>query len=547
MQSVPVDNQKSPGEPGKHREETIAKRAVVGAVWTISTSLGSRIVGTVGTFLVLRFISPEAYGDFSQASVVVLTAFVISNCGLSQYIVSKPKEGREAAFHATFYFMLLGAIAIGGVVLLEGPIGDLIHTPGIVEYVPGLALTAMFERFATVQDRILVRDMRFQAVGLLRSLGDVIFAVLSVALAWAGWGGAALVWASIARAGVRMVALFFVTPLKEWLSPCRITWQRTRDIFGFGLPMSVATLAGFGSRRWDNILIGRHFGSRVVGFYNVAYNLADVPATQIGETIGDVLVPSFAQMDSNEQRKRALLISMRFLILIVAPLAIGLGVIAPTLVEATFKPEWKPVAPMLIVLSVLSVVRPIGWIGSSYLQVRNKPRAIMVLEVTKTISLLALIVIFQNLYRIANVVGMPWLTPLFMLKSYAWLYACGAVGVAFAANSLGFMWVIKRVDNLSLRTQILPLLPPILACIPMVVAIVAVRHGLLAYSLAKSIRLCIELLVGAIVFVPSALLIAPATSRDLLGLLREALLRRRRRNSMAPPPDAGEVAGPPSG
>jgi len=525
LQSVPVDSKSASAEE-RQKPGALARRAVLGAVWTIATSVGSRAVGLIGTLLITRFLDPDVYGEASLAAVVVLTAFVISTCGLSQYIVSKPNEGRAAVFHATFYFLLLGAVALGLTVLLRGPISRLIHAPGIALYIPGLALAMMLERVATVQDRILVRDMRFRAVGLQRSLGDIVYAVLSVSLAWAGLGGAALIWAAIARSVVRVVSLSATTPRREWFEPCRITWKRTRDLFAFGLPMSIAALAGFGSRRWDNLVIGRHFGKGVAGIYNLAYNLADIPATQIGETIGDVLVPSFAQMDSDERRRKALLLSMRILVLIVAPLALGLGAIAPTLVSTFFDERWSRVANMLLVLSVLSVVRPIGWIGSSYLQVKNKPRAIMVLEVTMTVGLLSLIMLFQNLYRITEHLGLYSLSSALELRRYAPLWACGAVGLAFTLNSLGFMAVIRRVDGLSLRTQIVPLLPPLVACAPMVLAVLGIRHAMAGSALPIGLKLAAEMLAGGLTFVPSALLLAPSSSRDLLTLLKNA--RRRR-------------------
>src|SRR5262249_54452961 len=161
------------------------------------------------------------------------------------------------------------------------------------------------------------------------------------------------------------------TPLREWFTPCKLSWQRTRDMFVFGWPISIAAICDVGSRRWDNALISHRFGAGTAGIYNYAYNLADIPATQIGETIGDVLAPAFAEMASNERRKRGLLLAMRMLILLVAPMALGLAAIAPTLVKTLFDARWQPVAPMLVVLSILSVARPIGWIGASYLQVRN--------------------------------------------------------------------------------------------------------------------------------------------------------------------------------
>ena len=149
--------------------------------------------------------------------------------------------------------------------------------------------------------------MRFRSVGLIRSLGEVIYSVVSVALAALGqgrwWGGGnAVVIASVARSGARLVVLSATTPWREWIEPCRITWAKTRDLFSFGLPMSVATLAGFGSRKWDNLVISERFGQGPAGIYNLAYNLADIPASQIGETIGDVLVPSFAKMETEERR-----------------------------------------------------------------------------------------------------------------------------------------------------------------------------------------------------------------------------------------------------
>lgn len=499
-----ISSERTPSNAGS----ALARKATLGAVWTISTSVGARTIGLAGTLLLTKFIAPDVYGEVSLAAVIIQTAHAVSSCGLSQYLVSRPHEGRDAVFHATFYFTLLGVIALGVAVALRDPLGALIGAPGMARYIPGLALAGLLERVGTVQDRILVRDMRFREVGLLRSLGEIAYAVVTVGLAWAGWGAVAVVWGSIVRSAVRLVSLSLITPRREWLSPSRITLARTRELFAFGLPMSVGALAGFGSRRWDNLVFSGLFGEGTAGLYNLAYNLADIPATQIGETIGDVLVPSFAQMDSETRRRAALLRSMRLLILIVAPLALGLGVIAPTLTRALFDPRWAEVAPMLTLLSALSVVRPIGWIGASYLQVKNRPREIMWLEITRTCGLLAAIALLGRL-------GPLW--------------ACAAVGLAFAVGSFGYFWVIRRIDGLTLREQILPLLPPVLACAPMVFAVIAARRGLIALGGASdAVGLATELLAGALVFIPSALALAPAASRDLLALLRTALSRRGR-------------------
>jgi PST family polysaccharide transporter len=503
---------------------SLLSRAARGAFWTVLTSGAARAVGLAGTLLLTRFLDPREYGEISLAAVVILTAHTVSNCGLSQYLVSRPEAGRAAAFHATFYFTLLGLVALGVALLAGGPIGAFIHAPGIVRFLPGLAFATLLERVATVPDRIQVRDMRFGSVGLIRSGGELVYTAVSVTLAATGqgepWGGGnAVVIASVARSGVRLVALAATTSWREWAEPCRITWARTRDLFAFGLPMSIATLAGFGSRKWDNLVFSYHFGQGAAGLYNLAYNLADIPAAQIGETIGDVLVPSFAKMDTEARRRRALLLAMRQMTLLVAPLAFGLGAVAP-LLGALFDPRWAAMDLMLLLLSVLSVVRPIGWIGSSYLQVKNMPRTIMILECGKPLALVALMHLFATYGpRLAG----PALLGRLGTGEH---WACAAVGVVFALNTLSYMVVFRRTDGLSLRVQLRAVAPPVLACVPMVAVVVAARAPLASLGLGALGRLLAAVGLGAAVFVPAAFLLAPAAARELLGLFRAALRGR---------------------
>src|SRR6185436_9384045 len=107
---------------------------------------------------------------------------------------------------------------------------------------------------------------------------------------------------------------------------------------------------------------------------------------QVGEQIGDVLLPSFARLEPS-RRPDALVRSMALLSLSVFPLAIGLGAVAPTLVRAVFDARWRPLAPMLVLLSALSVTRPIGWMVASYLQALHRPRLITWLEAFKVVIL----------------------------------------------------------------------------------------------------------------------------------------------------------------
>ncbi len=514
----------------------IVGRAVRGAFWMVFTSMGARVIGIVGTLAVTHYLSPAEYGEVSLAALVMFTASTAANCGLGQYIVSKPKADLGDVFQGLFWFFGLGLLFTALALVFEGPIGGLIAAPAMGRLLPGLAIASVLDRVVIVLDRVQLRDMQFRRVGVLRALGELVYTSVSLGLAAraAGTpfgGGMALVYGTLARAAVRLVALGVVTALATWWRPTRITWARTREFFQFGLPMWIVTLAGFGASKFDNFVFSHHFGPHNAGYYNLAYNFADLPASLVSEQVGDVLVPSFAHMKNDDERRHALLLSLRMLTLICAPLCAGLAMVAPTLVKLTFTDDYvEGVYRILRVLTMFGIARTIVWIGNSYLQVRNQQRVIMVLETARMVGIVVFMHAFVLMGR--SVSGRP----------YAHLWACASVLVVFSLSAFSYMVYIRKLDGISLVNQILPLLPPILACVPMVLAIYGERHLMLRLGVFPTPldthsnlerlmvfgpRLVVEILVGAVAFVPSALVVAPSASREFIAVVRDALARRR--------------------
>jgi PST family polysaccharide transporter len=498
---------------------SIAVRAVSGALWSISTSVGARVIGLVGTLVLTRFLSEAQFGEVAVAQVVVLTVSMFTGLGLGQYIVAHPKAARATIFHASALYIGIGLVTLLAAVALRVPLGAWLGAPGMREFLPGLAVSVALERLAFMPERVLVREMRFRVVSIERSLGELAYTAGTVGFAAAGWGGMSVVMGSLARGVLRAAICLWVVPRRDWaeVHPFRMTtW---REVLGFGLPLSVGNWAGFAAQQWDNLLMARLFGPGVLGHYKLAYNLADIPATHVGEQIGDVLLPSFGKM-APKDRRGALARAMSLIGLVVYPLALGLGAVSDTVVATLLDPRWRGVAPMLTLLSALSVARPVGWIVASYLQSQHRARAIMVLEIFKVSAILL------------GMLGLGQLGP---------LWACTAVGVGFGAHALASVFLVRRYDAIPARSLLLPLLPPFVACIPMVGAVLGVRWAQATLGVtAPTVRLAAELLTGAVVYVPSAFLFAPGPAQELLGLIRRVLKRRRQRGNRpsTPPPSS---------
>jgi PST family polysaccharide transporter len=464
--------------------------------------MGSLAIGLVGTLVITRFIAPAEYGEVAVAAVLGMTANQFSTIGWGQYLVSRPDAPRSIAFHVTVFHLVLGLLALVLLLLAGRQLGPWLDAPGMARYLPGLALGIACDRVAFVPERLLVRELRFGRLSAARTAGDLTHTAVSIGSAALGLGGWAIVLGNIARSLVRLCIYVSSVEPGAWLTRCPINWRETRELLAFGVPMSLGALCEFATRRWDNLLVSRFFGPGPTGMYNLAYNLADVPAIQVGEQIGDVLLPSFARMEP-ARRPEAFVRSLALLGLVVFPLAVGLGVVAPTLVATLFDERWRELGSMLVLLSALSVARPVGWTVASYLQARQVPRSIFWLEGLKLSLLVGFIV----------TVGRQ--SP---------LWTCAAVGFAFGGHALASLAVVRRLDGISLRRSVGGLLPALAACVLMSAAVLAVRAGLAhAPPLRPAVRLVVEVTVGAVAYAVAALVLAPRVSRELLDKLRFAL------------------------
>jgi PST family polysaccharide transporter len=481
---------------------SIAQKAVRGVAWNMATGVGSRIVGLIGTLVLTRFIAPGEYGEVAAASICVLTASMFTSLNLGQYIIAA-KATRDEVFHTTAFHIALGVIGIGLVMLLRGRLGAHLDAPGMARFVPGLALTALLERISYVPERTLVRDLEFKRVAVSRSLGELSFTFVSLACA-PFYGGMAIVFGNLARSSLTTTLLLRAADRADWFQPVRLRWHTVTKILRYCVPLSIATAAEFAAARWDNLLVSRFYGPSTMGMYTLAYNLADTPTGNVAEHIGDVLLPSFARMEQ-KHRADALLRSSALMALIVFPLAVGLGVVSPTVVHTFFNRKWIDVAPMLTVLSVLSVVRPLGWTLVAYTQSMQRPRLMMALGLFK---LALLVVLISTLGRL----GPRWV--------------CVAVGLVFALHTFAYLFSVRQLDGLSMTRFLLGAAPPLLACVVMGAAVVGVRLVLRRVGIQDGwLALILETLTGMIVYVAAALVVARKVSSDMLALLRKAFRR----------------------
>jgi PST family polysaccharide transporter len=490
---------------------SLQHRVARGALWTMVASIAGRAVGALGTLVITRFLEPQVIGEVTDATIICMSASWITIWGFGQYTVVKGRGDvtTEVRWHATVAYLGLGALSLGLVAVVGGWFTPLLDAPHAAVYIPGMALAIFIRRAGAMPERVLTMRLDFRASGLALALGEIVYTVVAVSLAAVGafpknWAGMSIVIGNLAQSSVVVLIFIRAAGIRSWAAPTRLRAARFREMLRFGMPLALEGMAHQVSCYWDNLTISHFFGASGAGIYNMAYNLADIPAAHLGEQVALVLLPSMAELPPS-RRPEALERASALLAIVIFPLAFGLGLVAHPLI-ATILPagRWQAVAPLLAVLSVLSIFRPISWVLSAYMVAESKTNRLMFLEVGKACLLLGGIAV---------------------LARFGLVVAGAAVGIAFGAMAIAGVALVAR-EGPSPWRLVSGFLQPFAACGVMTAAVWLTAHALPGGGTTHpALVLIVETVVGAAVYIVAMFVIAAERSRELLSLLRKALAR----------------------
>jgi lipopolysaccharide exporter len=482
---------------------SIGRKAAAGAAWNVATGLAVRALGLVGTLVLTRFLAPDAYGEVSVAVVCVAIATRIGTLGMGPYVIAF-RSSPAAAFQAFCYHNVAIAVVCTAVSLVRHPLAAALGSPGMARYVPGLALASFLSQVSMIPSSLLMRALQFRVIALTRACGELAYTVVSVAFALP-LGGATIVAGNLARSALVSAVMLVRADHREWFVPSALRWQTLKGMLSYGLPMTAANLMSTLSSQADNLLISRVWGPTVMGEYNLAYNLATLPTTQISENVGDVLLPSFAKMD-DAQRRAALPRASALMALVIFPIAIGLSVVAPTAVSSLLDRRWAGVAILLTVLATLNLPHPLSWVVGSYLASVGNTRPMMVFGLAR---LAGITIAILTIGRISPV------------------WACIGVTLVFQLYGLGNLAAGVWLEKLRGGPLAASVIRPLLAALTMAAAVLALRAALGSLGIGPGWpALLAEVCVGALVYLTSCAVFARRASLEFFDLARSTVRRR---------------------
>jgi len=446
-----------PGEPAPGIV-ALGRRALHGLIWMLAQNLVARACSVLSQLVLAALLQPADFGIIGLTYTVTNIAAALTNVGLDDVVLQRERALRLWLGPAFWISLGLG-LAAGLLVVAVSPVAAAIYkAPDMIGLLAILALGMPIGALGTVPAMVLRARMQFGVLAIYGTLETVGQVLMTVALAWYGFGAYSFVVPGPILSALRAIVLWRLTVSKPDLRPQRTRWKyvigNTTVNFANRVLISLINQGSY-------IVLGL-FGSQAsVGVYYFGFRLAAQPLFTLAGNFTTVLYPALVQMKSDPERQnRAVLNASTLLAFCVMPVSLIQSAVAEPLISRFFDQRWAASIPIIQLLSIGLAFDAISWVAGTLLSARGEFRA----GLRYVVLQLPVFFVFVTLGAVLQqAVGVAWavcafyvvIQPIYAFYVFrrigltAWqvallhlepaVYAAAATGVGLAVSELPFL------------------------------------------------------------------------------------------------------------
>lgn len=325
----------------------------------------------VGLFLA-RVLGPEPFGIIAIALFVQGLGNLFSDAGLGSALVQANEVSEEDVRSVFTAQIIIGAIATLVVMASAGPIAAYFGRIQADSVIRVLSLGFVLQSVGMTSVSLMRRHFKFKTIQLI-SINSYVIGYLCVGLpmAYQGYGVWSLVFAYLVQVTLNSVLCYLserhrIFPLSH-PSKCRF-WS-------FGGAITFNNVTSWLISNMDTAIIGRLFDVAVLGLYNRAFNIVNMPMYAITSSIQTALLSTYSRVQARRELiLTAFVASVSFMSLLLMPMYVAVISVSDILLPVLYGKAWKGAAEILNPLCLAMVINGMLAMAGPVLTAIGKPR-----------------------------------------------------------------------------------------------------------------------------------------------------------------------------
>ena len=359
----------------------LKQRAFMAVLWSGGDIVVRQGVQLTATLVLARLLLPSDFGVVAMLALFVGVANVLMDGGFSAALIQH-RDIDHVDESTVFWFNLgIGSLLTLTIFVAAPRIADFYDSPVLTPLARVLSLSCLLASFGAIHSTLLTRQLNFRTQAKAGAIAALLSGIVAIVMAANGYGVWALVAQALVMTGVMSALLWILNPWRPMWVFSRGSLHKLTVFGGFHLASSLLEMV---YSKLYTLVVGRMYGARELGFYATADNIRQIPGNVLGGLIARVALPMFSEVAHDPiLLRRGIQLSIRGMMVVHAPIMLGMAALAEPIVEVLFGTQWMQTAPVLRVLCLAGLLYPIHAINLHALMAQGHARVMFRLELLK--------------------------------------------------------------------------------------------------------------------------------------------------------------------
>ncbi len=465
----------------------------------------------VSTITVARLVSPRDYGLAAISVAMLSFVQIFRDFGLTNAVLRKGVID-QSELNMIFWFNVAMTTALSLLLAAAAPLVGAFYNEPIIGWTMLASIIGFQIGGVALQHRALInRELRFGAIAMIDVTAQAGGFAVTLILAFVRHDVWALVWGSIAQ---NLLGAALAISLSGWRPNRPARAEALPDLLKFGANSSVYSISVFLSNNAAQLIAGYTLGSALLGQYNRAQTVFQLPNTNLIQPIAQSIAPLLTRLRADPAEYRAAYLGLvRRLCVFLMPLSMVLMGLATPLTRTLLGARWDAAGQVLTALAPALAATGVGYAINDIFITQNRSRGLRNLGLVELIVRVAAVFIGAQFGIVQTAIG----------------FTLSTIGVIFLR-----VWVAGRYGPITTRDQINASLPGVAPALGALLAVAFTRPLVAALPDAMQVLAIGSAGVAAAAVAGLTVPMSRAAITDLadtFGLLHYATMFRRRRSA----------------
>lgn len=360
---------------------SLTSKTTIGLFWNLTQEITTRGIGIVVTLLLARFLVPEDFGLIAMMAIFLSLGQQLMDSGFKQALI-RLQSASSVDYSTGFYSnVILGLISYSILYIAAPYIANFYDEQRLINLIRIASLSVVITSFQTIQVVNLTKSLNFKSQLKARLPASMLSGVISIYLAYGGWGVWALVIQTLSSSLISTILLWII---QGWRPTLNFSYSSFKNMYGFGYKLFLSGLINITFKNMYVVVIAKIFSAPIAGAYFFADKMKELIVNQLLSTIQSVTYPALATIQDDLSRLKAGYKKIVVLMsIILFPLILFTAALAHPLFNLVLPQQWQIAIPYFQLLCIGSVMMPLHTINLNILQVKGRSDLFLYLELVK--------------------------------------------------------------------------------------------------------------------------------------------------------------------